>query len=197
MWKTRKGKKGFCVLHNIFASSFIHFNCICRWETWKCKKVAFDSAWFAQNFLKEILLPPLTCVVSSKCSKCSKCFSQWRENRGCDLGWKGKGQWDPALHLGSGPSHGNGTLTGCCALVVLGGPCKIHHLCPLLPQPEPTWGDFVVFSGRSLSISRVGKCSSPEIVLSFMCCACQPTLFAGRETLASMRGEVIKDLKHS
>lgn len=53
-----------------------------------------------------------------------------------------------------------------------------------------------MFSDRSLSIPRVGKCSSPETVLSFMCCACQTPLFAGRETLAAVRGEVIKNLQH-
>lgn len=53
-----------------------------------------------------------------------------------------------------------------------------------------------MFSDRSLSISRAGKCSSPETVLSFMCCTCQTPLFAGRETLAAIRREVFENLQH-
>lgn len=175
MWQTRKGIKGFCVLHKIFSPLFIHYNCICRWETWSVKKLHLTR--------RKCFCPPLHPL-------CTKCSSQGRDNWGGGLGWKGKSQWDPALRLG------NGTLTGCCALVVLGGPHKVHHLCSLLPQPEPSWRGFAVFSDRSLSISRVGKCSSPESVLSIMCCTCQAPLFAGRETLAAIRREVFKSLQH-
>lgn len=76
------------------------------------------------------------------------------------------------------------------------GSMTVHHLCPLLPQPELSWRGFVMFSDRSMSISRVGKCPSPETALSFTCCTCQAPFFAGRETLAAMRREVIKNLQY-